>query len=50
MGNFAQPAANTGNCDGRDVVTVTSGGGSNVPLLCGDITGQHCKHETNFNQ
>jgi len=41
MGNFAQPAANSGNCDGRDVVTVTSGGGSNVPLLCGDITGQH---------
>jgi len=41
MGNFAQPAAGSGNCDGRDVVTVTSGGGSNVPLLCGDITGQH---------
>ena len=49
MGNFAQPLAGTGVCDGQDVVTITPGGTGNVPVLCGDITGQHCKHETNSN-
>jgi len=41
MGNFAQPAAVTGSCTGRDTVTVTPGGGESVPVLCGDLTGQH---------
>jgi len=50
MGNFAQPVANTGQCTARDTVTVTSGGGESIPVLCGDITGQHCKRETNSKQ
>ena len=50
MGNFAQPAAATGQCTNQDTVTVTSSGGESIPVLCGDITGQHCKHETNFNR
>merc|ERR1711944_122558 len=41
MGNFAQPVAGHGQCTGRDTVTVTSGGEESIPLLCGDITGQH---------
>ena len=45
MGNFAQPAAATGSCTGRDTVTVTPGGGESVPVLCGDLTGQHCKYQ-----
>lgn len=50
MGNFAQPAAATGVCTGQDAVTVTPSGGELVPVLCGDITGQHCMYETLFNQ
>ena len=45
MGNFAQPVAGTGVCTNRDTVTITPGGTGAVPVLCGDITGQHCKHE-----
>ena len=45
MGNFAQPLAGTGVCTDRDTVTITPGGTGTVPVLCGDITGQHCKHE-----
>merc|ERR1711963_560577 len=41
MGNFAQPVANTGQCTARETVTVTSGGGESIPVLCGDMTGQH---------
>jgi len=41
MGNFAQPAAATGQCTNQDTVTVTSSGGESIPVLCGDITGQH---------
>ena len=48
-GNFAQPVAGTGVCDARDVVTTTPGGTGSVPVLCGDLTGQHCKYETNSN-
>jgi len=40
MGNFAQPVAATGVCTG-DTVTVTASAGDRVPVLCGDITGQH---------
>merc|ERR1719336_1549356 len=40
MGNFAQPVAATGVCTG-DTVTVTASAGGRVPVLCGDITGQH---------
>jgi len=41
MGNFAQPVAGTGVCTNRDTVTITPGGTGAVPVLCGDITGQH---------
>jgi len=41
MGNLAQPANGNGQCTGRDTITVTPGGTGNVPVLCGDITGQH---------
>ena len=47
MGNFAQPVAATGVCTG-DTVTVTASAGDRVPVLCGDITGQHCKRELQF--
>ena len=50
MGNFAQPVATTGVCTGQDSVTVTPSGGERVPVLCGDITGQHCKYGTKFNE
>ena len=50
MGNFAQPVAGTGQCTGQDTLTITAGGAESIPVLCGDITGQHCKRETNSNQ
>jgi len=41
MGNFAQPVAGTGQCTGQDTLTITAGGAESIPVLCGDITGQH---------